>query len=160
MIPSLNLDLKIFNYLSLHLVFCAFLYQVNFCKVFPEDIVFFLSFFMFAGALSLEQLYGSQPNSHTRWRGGLARILLKMGVPYGSHLGKTLFYCFGWFNTGKFSFFYCCWKSLHMNISIFSRGAFFYFLSKVTYILRYLKFVKFCLHQLGISSWQVWALPS
>ena len=39
-----------------------------------------LFFLMFAAALSLEWLDGSQPNFHTRWRGGLARTLLKMGV--------------------------------------------------------------------------------
>ena len=43
---------------------------------------FFFScfFFMFAVALSLESLDGSQPNCHTRWRGRLARTLLKMAV--------------------------------------------------------------------------------
>ena len=41
-------------------------------------LFFFVFCFMFAGALSLERLDGSQPNFHTRWRGGLARTLLKM----------------------------------------------------------------------------------
>ena len=35
---------------------------------------------MFAGTPSLEQLDGSQPNFHTRWRGGLAQIVLKIGI--------------------------------------------------------------------------------
>ena len=37
--------------------------------------LFFFFFFMFAGALSLEWIYGSQPNCHTRWTGGLAQTL-------------------------------------------------------------------------------------
>ena len=36
--------------------------------------------FMFVGALSLERLSGSQPNFHTRWRGGLVQTLLEMGI--------------------------------------------------------------------------------
>ena len=48
-------------------------------RTFPEGIVYsFLK--MFAGALSLERLDGSQLNYHTRWRGELAQTLLKMVV--------------------------------------------------------------------------------
>ena len=40
----------------------------------------FCALFMFAGALSADQLDGAQPNFHTRWRGGLVQTPLKMGV--------------------------------------------------------------------------------
>ena len=46
--------------------------------------LFFFFSFMFV-ALSLERFEGSQPKFHTRWRGGLARTLLKMCV-----IGLTL----------------------------------------------------------------------
>ena len=50
-------------------------------KNFPEGIVLHcVCFFMFASALSLVRLDGSQPNFDTRWRGGLAPTLLKMGI--------------------------------------------------------------------------------
>ena len=55
---------------------------------FPEGmflrcVCFFLFFFflMFAGTLSLERLDGSQPNFHTRWRGGLAHRLAAILEP-------------------------------------------------------------------------------
>ena len=53
-------------------------WKVLFCAA---SVFFFFCFFlMFAGALSLERLDESQPNFHTRWRGGLAQTLFKMGV--------------------------------------------------------------------------------
>ena len=51
--------------------------KVLFCAA---SVFSFFFFFMFAGTLSLERLDRSQPNFHTRWRGGLAQTLFKMGV--------------------------------------------------------------------------------
>ena len=52
-------------------------------KIFFRKVLFCAAsvfFLMFASALSLERLDGSQPNFHTKWRGGLVRTVLKMGV--------------------------------------------------------------------------------
>ena len=49
-------------------------------QIFSEGIVFgCVCFLMVVDALSLEWLNGSQPNFNTRWRGGIAQTLLKMG---------------------------------------------------------------------------------
>ena len=50
------------------------------CVWFFFFLFIYLFFLMFVGTLSLKRLDGSQPNFHTRWMGGLARTLLKMGV--------------------------------------------------------------------------------
>ena len=78
-----------------------------FQKVLFSAVSFFFFFFMFASTLSLQRLDRSQPNFYTRWRGGLAQTLLKMGfvalTVWQPSWKNTVSYS-GWFNIGKFQF--------------------------------------------------------